>query len=123
MEQSTNEQKCIDLLNRQPFIDRLKYIADLLSKGKKNACYAINGEWGSGKSFVLAVRIAVCQQVAFGVVPNIALAFFAGTYYYFAKGLGNIELMSQKLCFVERVGTCKQRGISRNSPCAKPIIG
>jgi len=43
----------VDLLNRQPFIDRLKYIADLLSKGKKNACYAINGEWGSGKSFVL----------------------------------------------------------------------
>lgn len=43
----------VDLLNRQPLIDRLKYITDLLSKGKKNACYAINGEWGSGKSFVL----------------------------------------------------------------------
>lgn len=53
MEQNSNAIPCLDLLERQPFVDRLKYIVELLSKGKKNACFAINGEWGSGKSFVL----------------------------------------------------------------------
>ena len=44
-----------DLLNRQEFVDRLVSIAETLSANKKNACYAINGEWGVGKTFVIDI--------------------------------------------------------------------
>lgn len=43
----------IDLLNRQPFVQKIIKVCELLSKNKKNACFAINGQWGIGKSFVL----------------------------------------------------------------------
>ncbi len=42
-----------DLLNRQPFIDKVKKIIELQAAQKKTACFAINGSWGVGKTFVL----------------------------------------------------------------------
>lgn len=43
----------IDLLDRQPFVEQLMNVAQTLSENRKSACYAINGEWGVGKTFVL----------------------------------------------------------------------
>lgn len=43
----------IDLLNRQPFVNQLINVANMLADNKKNACYAINGGWGVGKTYVL----------------------------------------------------------------------
>lgn len=43
----------VDLLDRQPFIDQLISIVETLSAQKKNACFAVNGSWGVGKSYVL----------------------------------------------------------------------
>jgi len=43
----------LDLLNRQPFITQLLDIAVAVSDKRKSACYAVDGEWGVGKSFVL----------------------------------------------------------------------
>lgn len=43
----------IDILDRQPFVDRVIEIANMLADNKKNACYAINGGWGVGKTYVL----------------------------------------------------------------------
>ncbi len=43
----------IDLLGRQMFIDDVLKIMESFSKKEKSACYAINGVWGSGKSYVL----------------------------------------------------------------------
>lgn len=42
-----------DLLNRQEFIDRVVNIIDLISLQKGTKCFAINGRWGIGKTFVL----------------------------------------------------------------------
>lgn len=42
-----------DLLDRKPFVDRLLYICETLSNNRKGSCFAINGAWGVGKSFVL----------------------------------------------------------------------
>jgi Cdc6-like AAA superfamily ATPase len=42
-----------DLLNRGPFVERVFRIADTFHQDKKSACYAINGAWGTGKSYVL----------------------------------------------------------------------
>ena len=49
----TLESQRLDLLDRQEFVDRLLTIAGALSNSKKNSCYAVNGDWGVGKSFVL----------------------------------------------------------------------
>ncbi len=42
-----------DLLNRQEFIDRVIKIIELQSAQQKTSCFAINGKWGVGKTFVL----------------------------------------------------------------------
>ena len=42
-----------DLLNRQDFIDKMLNITEIISTSRKNVCYALNGKWGIGKSFVL----------------------------------------------------------------------
>lgn len=43
----------LDVLNRQEFIDSVCSIVDVISKNEKGCCFAIDGVWGSGKSFVL----------------------------------------------------------------------
>lgn len=42
-----------DILDRQPFIDKVISILEILSKEKKGISFAIDGDWGSGKTFVL----------------------------------------------------------------------
>ena len=43
----------LDLLDRSAFVDQIVSISNTLSEHHKNACFAITGEWGIGKSFVL----------------------------------------------------------------------
>ncbi len=50
---TSNNDEPIDLLSRQEFIDQLIHISESLSLNKENACYAINGGWGVGKTFIL----------------------------------------------------------------------
>lgn len=42
-----------DVLNRDSFVDQLLRLMENISSNKSSACFAINGAWGSGKSFVL----------------------------------------------------------------------
>lgn len=42
-----------DMLNRKAFVEQMFDIVELLSQRKKNACFALNGRWGVGKTFVL----------------------------------------------------------------------
>lgn len=43
----------IDILNRQPFVDRLIQIVRYLADNHRGCTFAIDGQWGSGKSYVL----------------------------------------------------------------------
>ena len=43
----------IDILNRDKFVDDLLRVMENISDNKVSTCFALNGEWGSGKSFVL----------------------------------------------------------------------
>lgn len=43
----------IDLLNRQKVVDRLIKILTVISKKESSCTFALNGAWGTGKSFVL----------------------------------------------------------------------
>lgn len=47
------EKQKIDILNRQNYVNQIKNILSTLSQNKKNCSFALDGEWGSGKSFVL----------------------------------------------------------------------
>lgn len=43
----------IDILNRDAFVDNLLRLMNNISSNKASTCFAINGPWGCGKSFVL----------------------------------------------------------------------
>ena len=43
----------LDMLDRQPFVEQMIRVANMLADNKKNSCYAINGGWGVGKTYVL----------------------------------------------------------------------
>lgn len=42
-----------DVLNRDDFIKKIKDLIIISSENRRSCCFAIEGEWGSGKSFVL----------------------------------------------------------------------
>ena len=42
-----------DVLDREPFVKQILNLNMVLSEKRKNCCFAIDGEWGSGKSFIL----------------------------------------------------------------------
>ena len=46
-------KKMIDILNRSEFVNNVFKIIERLAEDKKNCAFAIEGEWGSGKTFVL----------------------------------------------------------------------
>lgn len=43
----------VDILNRDKFVDDLLRVVENISDNKASTCFALNGAWGSGKSFVL----------------------------------------------------------------------
>lgn len=50
-----------DVLNRASFVTQIVDLTKILSEKHKNCCFAIEGEWGSGKSFVLE-KIEECLR-------------------------------------------------------------
>lgn len=59
------KEERIDVLNRDQFVDDLFGIINKLSKDKKSCTFAINGDWGCGKSFVLEMleeKLSECQN-------------------------------------------------------------
>lgn len=48
------EQK-IDVLNREDFVTEVIDILEVLSSNRSGCCFAIDGKWGSGKTFVIDI--------------------------------------------------------------------
>lgn len=42
-----------DVLDRASFVKQIIDLTMIVSENRKNCCFAIEGEWGSGKNFVL----------------------------------------------------------------------
>ena len=53
----------IDVLNREAFVEQLVEMLMNLSEHKSSTCFALNGAWGSGKSFVLDMLEEKLQDV------------------------------------------------------------
>ncbi|MBO5360674.1 MAG: hypothetical protein J6B25_07535 [Clostridia bacterium] len=78
----------IDTLNRKQFVDRLINIVDVLSKSKKSCTFAINGEWGCGKSFVLDMfekRIADYQDEDSAIDKYLVFHYNCWKYDYYEE--------------------------------------
>ena len=45
----------LDVLNRDTFVEQLVRLMNNLSDNKSSTCFAINGAWGCGKSFLLDI--------------------------------------------------------------------
>ena len=43
----------LDILQRDEFVKQLERMIENISENKVSTCFAINGKWGSGKTFVL----------------------------------------------------------------------
>lgn len=43
----------LDILNRDAFVEQVLHLMENISNNKSSTCFAINGPWGCGKSFVL----------------------------------------------------------------------
>lgn len=80
----------IDLLDRQEFVDRVLTVADSLSTNKKNACYAINGGWGVGKTFVLNMlekQISIVHQEGSTLPKYLVFRYDCWEYDYYEEPL------------------------------------
>lgn len=53
----------IDILSRDAFVEQLLWLMEILSSNKASTCFAINGAWGCGKSFVLDLLQARLEQI------------------------------------------------------------
>lgn len=53
----------LDILNRDEFVDRLLKLIENISANKTSTCFALNGEWGCGKTFVLDMLEERLRQI------------------------------------------------------------
>ena len=53
----------LDILNRNEFVEKLIRLVENISNNKTSTCFAINGEWGTGKSFVLEMFEEKLSQI------------------------------------------------------------
>ncbi len=104
LEQNTvSNDTVIDLLDRQPVINQMLQIAETLSKNKKNACYALNGAWGVGKSFVInefEKQIAQYGQEGTTLSRFLVFHYDCWKYDYYAEPL--TAIISVMLEAIER---------------------
>lgn len=92
-----NKMEKVDVLNRDEFICRVVQLIKLISSHKGNMTFAINGEWGCGKTFVLdriQKKLDEDESRQFLVIP-----FNCWQYDYYDEPL--IAIVSVLLDFVE----------------------
>lgn len=53
----------LDILNRDQFVEQLLSLTQALSANKASTCFALNGPWGSGKTFVLNMFQEQLEQI------------------------------------------------------------
>ena len=53
----------LDILNRGAFVEQLTSLVQNISENKASSCFAINGIWGSGKTFVLKMLQEQLEQI------------------------------------------------------------
>ena len=68
-----HKTNCIDTLSREKFVEDIINVIVTLSNNKKSCTFALDGKWGSGKTFVLNM---LEQQIADYQSPETAFDKF-----------------------------------------------
>lgn len=53
----------LDILNRDKYVEQLVRLVENITNNKTSTCFAINGEWGTGKSFILEMFEEKLSQI------------------------------------------------------------
>lgn len=92
----------LDILNRDEFVDRLLKLIENISANKASTCFALNGAWGCGKSFVLDVledRLKPIQSPDTGSNKYFVIHYNCWKYDYYEEPL--IAIVSTMISAVE----------------------
>ena len=66
----------LDVLNRDTFVEQLVRLMNNLSDNKSSTCFAINGAWGCGKSFLLDILKKDLERFNRKTHPKINILLF-----------------------------------------------
>lgn len=111
--------KKIDILNRESFVEQLIKITENISNNKASASFAINGVWGSGKSFVLDVfeeRLSQYQSEETATDKYLIIRYNCWKYDYYEEPLvaivtAMIDVINQKTKLLYGENTEKIKGV------------
>jgi len=117
----------VDILNRDDFVAQLVLLIENISENKKRTCFAIDGVWGCGKSFVLDMledQLTIMQSEETGTDRYFVLRYNSWKSDYYEEPL--IAIVSAMISTIEEktklfpdseakrkfLGTLKATGIS-----------
>lgn len=94
----------LDVLNRQEFVESLAQLIDNMSANKVSTTFAINGSWGSGKTFVLDLlekRLTPTQTEDTAIDKYFIIRYNCWKYDYYDEPLvaivvAMIDIINQK---------------------------
>ena len=92
----------LDILNRDKFVGELLQIVENISDNKSSTCFALNGEWGSGKSFVLDMfeeELGKIQSESTGTDKYFVVRYNSWKYDYYEEPL--IAIVSTMISEIE----------------------
>ena len=79
-----------DVLNRDPFIENVMEVIETISSRPQGCCFCINGNWGSGKTFVINQienRLAIIQSEETNDNKYIVFHYDCWKYDYYEEPL------------------------------------
>ena len=79
-----------DVLNRDPFIENVMGVIETISSRLQGCCFCINGNWGSGKTFVINQienRLAIIQSEETNDNKYIVFHYDCWKYDYYEEPL------------------------------------
>lgn len=92
----------LDILNRTKFVENLVQLIENISDNKSSTCFAINGVWGCGKSFVLDMfedRLGGIRSEESGACKYFIIRYNSWKYDYYEEPL--IAIVSATISAIE----------------------
>lgn len=113
----------IDILNREPFVEQLMEILNMLSDAKSSCTFAINAPWGAGKTFVLDILERQLQDYKAGT-QYLVFHYNCWQYDYYNEPL--IAIVSSMLDNIDQQTKIVTQGVKTAGQmaleAAKPVV-
>lgn len=93
----------VDILNRGKFVEQLLRLMEHISSNKASTCFAINGTWGCGKSFVLDMfqeRLEQIQSEETGNDKYFVVRYNSWKFDYYEEPL--VAIVSTMIAAIEK---------------------